>query len=168
MDEDDGVPERVPDEWIDPQVDPDRPPAPVAVRVLRARWIALGGAIVWMTVMALQFIGTTTDGGTDPRAGSVRTQTIYAAHPVAVVLYYGLLGGACAITGVSFVRRVRQRSEAWSGSGCASAGVIGLLGLLSLATVGLSLAILATLLFVVARPIRSPRPIPGDPLVAPD
>ena len=145
------------------------PPVPTTPRrQLRARWIALGGAVVWSILLAGQLFAANTVVGTDVRTGQPATESFGAANPGAITSVIVLLVLACGITGVGFVRRVRSRSESWSRSGGACAAVIGLLGVASLATVGLSLIVLAALLFVVARPIRRPRPIPGERVVLPE
>ena len=146
-----------------------RPSVPTTPRrQLRARWIALGGAVVWSLLLAGQLFAANTVVGTDVRTGQPATESFGAANPGAITSVIVLLVLACGITGVGFVRRVRSRSESWSRSGGACASVIGLLGVASLATVGLSLIVLASLLLVVARPIRRPRPIPGERVVVPE
>ena len=75
------------------------------------------------------------------------------------------LVGACVVTGAGLVRRIQRGSEASSRIGYVCAGILGLLGVLSLASIGLALIILGAALGVVARPIRRPRPLPGERVV---
>jgi hypothetical protein len=131
---------------------------------LRHRWFALGGAFLWSGLVALQFFHSTT---TVSSGTGKRTETILKADPGGSVLFLLFLILCCTVTGVSFVRRVRSRSEQWSRAGVACAGLLGVLGILSLATVGLAFLFLALLLVVVARPIRRPRPLPGERVIAP-
>jgi hypothetical protein len=138
------------------------PPAPK--RTLRTRWIALIGAVVWSFLICCLFAGITTTVATGV-PGHVRDETVLVADPGAVAFLVVLLAVGCTVSGVSFVRRARQGSEAWSRGGCVCVGCIALLGFLSLASIGLSLVMLAAMLFVVARPLRKLRPIPGDRLV---
>lgn len=140
-----------------------RPPTPK--RSLRHRWIALGGAVVWSFLITGLFLGATTTNAGVP--GHVRTETVYAASPGAVIFLIAVVAVACVVSGLSLVRRIRQKSEEWSRWGSVCVGVVALLGFLSLASVGLSLVVLAAMLFVVARPLRKLRPIPGDRLVGP-
>jgi len=132
-------------------------------RLLRARWIALGGAVVWTALVCLElFAASTTVTGAD---GHARTESVYSAHPSAVLSFVLLVIACDAVVGWDFIRRVRAHSERWGVAGCVCAGLLGVLGVLSLATVGLSLVLLAFLLFVVSRPIRRPRPIIGERVV---
>ena len=119
----------------------------------------------WSALVALQFFGATTTASTG--TGHVPTETIFAAEPGASILFIVLLGLCCTVTGDSLLRRVRAESERWSRSGSACAGVLGVLVILSLATVGLALVLHSFLLHVVSRPIRRPRPIPGERVPAP-
>jgi hypothetical protein len=134
-------------------------------RLLRLRWIALGGAVVWTSLVVLGFFMATTTVTTSP--GHHRTETAYASNPVAALFFAVLLVAFDAVTGVDFVRRVRSESERWGVAGAVCAGLLGVLGVLSLATVGLSMLLLAFLLFAVARPIRPPRPVIGERVVPP-
>jgi hypothetical protein len=133
-------------------------------RQLRHRWFALGGAVVWSVLVALVLFHSTTTVSTPT---GHRNESIWAADPGASIVFLLFLLLCCAVTGVSFVRRVRAESDRWSRSGAACAGLIGVLGIPSLATVGLSFIFLAILLLVVARPIRRPRPLPGERVIAP-
>ena len=138
---------------------PKGPPTPR--RVLRTRWIALAGTVVWSGVVTAQFLGSsTTVAGATP-AHPVR-ETVWAADPGASLFLIALLVVACTVTGVGFVRRVRNDNDGWGRAGLVCACSIGILGILSLATIGLGLVLLAALLFVVARPIARPRPLPGE------
>jgi hypothetical protein len=123
-------------------------------RLLRLRWIALGGAVVWTSLVLLEFFMATTTVTTSP--GHHRTETAYGSSPAAALSFAVLLVAFDAVTGVDFVRRVRADSERWGVAGAVCAGLLGVLGVLSLATVGLSMLLLAFLLFAVARPIRPP------------
>jgi hypothetical protein len=145
---------------IDP-IDLGGPPTPG--RVLRLRLIALAGAVLWTVLVALQFRGATTTVTVSP--GQARTETVYAANPGAVVSFTVLLTACCTVTGVSLILRIRAHSQRWSRSGCVCAGVLAVLGVVSLATVGLALLLLAFLLFVVARPLRRPGPLSGERVV---
>jgi hypothetical protein len=142
---------------------PSGPPAPA--RLLRVRWIALGGAAVWSVLVVLELLAATTTVGTGGAHGAVRTETVYRSDRAGVLVFIGLLVVACAVAGIGLVRRIRSGSEAWSRSGLVCTGVIGVLGVASLANVGLSLVLLAALLFVVSRPLRRPPPLPGERLV---
>jgi hypothetical protein len=134
------------------------------VRQLRHRWIALGGAVVWSALVALQLFNVTT---TVSSGTGRRTETVFIADPGSSLLLLLFLALCCTATGVSFVRRVRAGSDRWSRSGGVCAGVLGVLGIMSLATVGLAFLFLALLLLVVSRPIRRPRPLPGERVIAP-
>ena len=133
-------------------------------RQLRHRWFALGGAVVWSVLVALVLFHSTTTVSTPT---GHRNESIFTADPGASIVFLLFLLLCCAVTGVSFVRRVRAESDRWSRSGAVCAGLIGVLGIPSLATVGLSFIFLAILLLVVARPIRRPRPLPGERVIAP-
>ena len=131
---------------------------------LRHRWFALGGAVVWsLIVSALLFHATTTVHSSTGQ----RHESIFSADPGASISFLLFLLLCCAVTGVSFVRRVRAGSDRWSRSGAACAGLIGVLGILSLATIGISFLFLSALILVVSRPIRRPRPLPGERVIAP-
>jgi len=132
-------------------------------RQLRLRWITLGGVVVWTALVVLEFFAATTTVTTSP--GHHRTETVYASQPTAVLSFVILLVVCDLVTGVDFVRRVRSESERWGVPGAVCAGILGLLGILSLATVGLSMLLLAFLLYVVSRPLRRPRPLPGERVV---
>ncbi len=134
-------------------------------RVLRLRWIALAGAVVWTALVSLQFVAASTTVTTAP--GHTRTESVYRSDPGGVLAFIALLVACDVVTGLGFVRRVRAGSDAWGRSGCVCAGVLGILGVLSLATVGLALLLLAFLLVAVARPLRRPRPLPGERVVPP-
>ena len=140
-------------------------PPPTLPRLLRVRWITLGGVVVWTALLTLQFFGATTSVTTSP--GHVRTETVYASDPGAVLSFIVLLVVCDVVTAVGFLRRVRAGSDRWSRSGAVCAGILGVLGILSLATVGLGLLLLSFLLVVVARPIRRPRPLPGERVAPP-
>lgn len=140
------------------------PAPPVPGRVLRTRWIALGGAVVWSILTVTQFMGSQTTVGTGV-PGRTRTESMVEARPGAVVFLLVLVAVGCGVTAAGFVRRVRRSSEDWGRSGCVCAACLGLLGVASLASIGLALVLLAVLLFVVARPIRRPRPMPGESVV---
>jgi hypothetical protein len=129
-------------------------------RIVRARWIALGGALVWTALITVQLLSATTTVRTG--GGHLRTESVAAADPWSVLVFSGFLVVACAVCGVGLVRRIRSGSEAWSRSGCVCTAVVAVLGVLSLATVGLTLLVLAALLFVISRPMRRPRPIIGE------
>ena len=83
-----------------------------------------------------------------------------------VAAFVAMLAVAVTVTGVGFVRRLRAQSEAPGRAGYVFAGILGLLGLLSLATIGLALIILGAALAVVARPLKRPRPLPGERVAA--
>ena len=95
-------------------------------------------------------------------SGHHHSESLYASQSAGVVTFIAVLVACDVVTGVGLVRRVRARSERWGVAGAVSAGLLGVLGVLSLATVGLSMVLLAFLLYVVARPIRRPRPLPGE------
>jgi hypothetical protein len=135
-------------------------PAVTSKRQLRLRWITLGGAAVWTALVVLEFFGATTTVTTPP--GHHRTETVYASQPAAVLSFVAALVVCDLVTALDFVRRVRSESERWGVAGAVCVGVLALLGILSLATVGLSMLLLAFLLYVVARPIRRARPMPGE------
>ncbi len=138
-------------------------PPPTPKRLLRLRWIALGGAVVWTALVAVQFFSATTRVTTSP--GHTRTETVYASSHTGVLTFIGLLVVCVVVTGIGFAQRVRSGSEHWGIPGTVCAGLLGVLGVLSLATVGLSMLLLAFLLLVIARPVRAPRPIPGERVV---
>ncbi len=131
---------------------------------LRHRWFALGGAVVWSLIVALLLFHATTTVSTGT---SERKETVFSADRGASILFLLFLLLCCAVTGFTFVRRVRSGSDRWSRAGAACAGLIGVLGILSIATVGLSFLFLALLFLVIARPIRRPRPLPGERVVPP-
>ena len=136
-------------------------------RLVRVRWIALGGAVVWTVLVSLEvaFASTTVTGA----YGHRHSESLAAADTAGVVSFIVFLFALDAVTAVGFLRRVREGSERWSVPGAVWAGVLGALGILSLASIGLALVLLAFLLFVVSRPIQRPRPILGERLApAPD
>ncbi len=135
-------------------------------RLLRVRWIALGGAVVWTFLVGMEVVFATTTVTTAP--GRHHTETVGAADTVGVVAFLAFLIVLVTVAAVGLVRRARDGSERWSVPGAVGAGVLGALGVLSLATIGLALLLLAFLLFVVARPIRRPRPVIGERVVPPE
>jgi hypothetical protein len=143
-------------------IDPtDRARTPTTPRrLLRLRWITLGGAVVWTALVCLELFAASTTVATS--GGHRRAESVYTAHPAGVLSFVVLLIACDAVVAGDFVRRVRAHSERWGVAGCVCACLLGVLGVLSLATVGLSLVLLAFLLFVVARPLRRPRPIIGE------
>jgi hypothetical protein len=131
---------------------------------LRHRWFALGGAVVWSLMVSLVLFHATT---TVTSGTGHRKESVFTADPGASILFLLFLLLCCAVTGVSFVRRVRAGSDRWSRSGAVCAGMVGVLGILSLATIGISFLFLALLFLVVSRPIRRPRPLPGERVIPP-
>jgi hypothetical protein len=124
------------------------------------RWVALGLAVAWTGLVAALILSATT---TSPSGtGKVTTTSQLSSDPAGVVLFIGFLLACCAVTGVGLVRRIRTDSEGSSRAGYAVAGVLFVLGVLSLASVGLTLIVLALALWAVARPMRRPRPLPGE------
>ncbi|MGD0880497.1 MAG: hypothetical protein ABSB09_02865 [Acidimicrobiales bacterium] len=132
----------------------------------RVRWIALVGSVVWSILIAIVFFGATTTK-TVGVPGHVHTETVYAFSPGAAVYLFVLLAVVCAVSGVSLVRRVRQGSGEWSRAGCVCVGVIALVGIYSLKSIGLALVVLALLLYVVARPLGKVVPMAGDRIAGP-
>jgi hypothetical protein len=150
------------DVLIDPMDLPGTKVAPGSQ--LLHRWVALGGAVVWSAMVSLVLFNSTTTVSTGT---GHRTETLITADPGGSVLFLLFLALCCTVTGISLVRRVRTGSDRWSRSGAVCAAVLGVLGILSLATVGLAFLFLALLVLVVSRPIRRPRPLPGERVVAP-
>jgi len=129
-------------------------------RMLRMRWVALGFAAVWtLLVTALLCTASTT---IQSGSGHGQSQPLVSKDLAGVVAFVSLLVVADVVTGVGFVRRVRAESEAPGRSGYVFSGILAVLGVLSLASLGLTLVILAAALGVVARPIKKPRPLPGE------
>ena len=124
------------------------------------RWIALGLAVLWTLLVTALLLSATTTARSS--AGKVTTTRTLSSDPVGVVLFIGFLLVCCAVTGVGLFRRIRSDTESSSKSGYAVAGILFVLGVLSLASIGLTLIILALALWVVARPMRRPRPLPGE------
>ena len=129
-------------------------------RIVRTRWVALGFSVAWTLLLTglLLSATTTTDSGT----GHAHSQSLVGADPGGVIAFVGMLAVAVGITAGGFVRRLRAHSEAAGRAGYVFAGIIGILGVLSLASIGLALVILAAALFIVARPLKRPRPLPGE------
>ena len=139
-----------------------RPP-PTPKRLMTYRWIALGLAFGWTGLLAALILSAPT---TTHRAGDHATTTrLSSSDPVGVVLFIVFLLACCGVTGVSLLRRVRTDSEVAGRSGYVVAGLLVVLGVLSLASIGLTLIILAFTLWVVARPMKRPHRLPGDRLV---
>ena len=132
-------------------------------RMLRMRWVALGFAAVWTLLVTglLCTASTTTQTG----SGYSQSQLLVSKDLAGVVAFVSLLVVADVVTGVGFVRRVRAESEAAGRPGYVFSGILAVLGVLSLASLGLTLVILAAALGVVARPIKKPRPLPGERVV---
>ena len=129
-------------------------------RIVWTRWAALGFAMAWTLVLAgLLCTATTTDR---PVSGPTHTLSVVSADPGGVAAFVALLTVAVTVTGLGFVRRVRAHSEAPGRVGFVFAGLLGVLGVLSLASIGLTLLILGLALAVVARPLKRPRPLPGE------
>ena len=95
-----------------------------------------------------------------------RTQSVVTAATAGVIAFVAMLAMAVAIDGVGLVRRLRSGIEAPSLTGGAFVGVVGLLGILPLATIGLAMIILAAPLAVVTRPHKKPRPLPSEQVVS--
>ena len=132
-------------------------------RMVSHRWMALGLAVGWTVLVAGVILSATTT--THAATGKVTTTRMLSSDPVGVVLFIGFLLVCCAVTGVGLFRRVRSDSDSSSKEGYAVAGILFVLGVLSLASIGLTLIILAFTLWVVARPMRRPRPLPGERVV---
>ena len=129
--------------------------------IVRSRWVALGFAGVWTLILTgLLCTATTTSGAAN---GHSHAQSVRSADPGGVAAFVAML----AVAGLGFVRRLRARSEAPSRPGYVFAGILGVLGLLSVATIGLASMILGTALDVVARPLIRPRPLPGERVTGP-
>jgi hypothetical protein len=128
--------------------------------------LALGFACVWTALLSgLLFVTTSaTRVGTGPGARTV-DRTPYATDRGGVLLLVAALVAACVVTGFGLLRRIRRGSEASSRTGYVCGGILAVLGVLSLASAGLALIILGGTLAFVARPIRRPRPLPGERLV---
>lgn len=129
-------------------------------RVVRNRWVTLGIAAVWTLLLTglLLAATSTTHTGTGP----AHTRTVLSSDPGGVIAFVAILVVAVVVTGVGFARRLRSRSVAPDRIGYGAAGILGILGVLSLASIGLALVILAAALAVVARPLKRPRPLPGE------
>jgi hypothetical protein len=138
-------------------------PPPTPKRLVAYRWIALGLAVGWTLLVAGLILSATTTTRTS--SGVTGPTDMLSSDPVGVVLFLLFLLACCAVAGVGLYRRVRADSEASGRAGYVVAGVLFVLGVLSLASIGLTLIILAFALWVVARPIRRPRPLPGDRVV---
>ncbi len=145
---------------------PLRTPPPTPRRLVAYRWVALGLAAGWTLLLTGLLLSATTTSRTGS-AGRATSRSLYASDPVGVALFVALLVGCCVLTGVGLWRRIRSGSESAGRWGYMAAGVLLVVGVLSLASIGLALVILAFALAVVARPIRRTRPIPGDRLVPP-
>ncbi|HEY5108995.1 MAG TPA: hypothetical protein VII96_05235 [Acidimicrobiales bacterium] len=133
-------------------------------RIVRTRWVAFGFAVVWtllLTGLLCTATTTTYTGGIHGPRHS-HTQSVLSADTSGVIAFVAMLVVAVAVTGVGFVRRLRAESEAPGRAGYVFAGILGVLGVLSLATIGLALIILGAALAVVARPLKKPRPLPGE------
>jgi len=129
-------------------------------RIVRTRWVALGFAVVWTLILTgLLCTATTTSRAAN---GLTHTQSVLSADSGGVAAFVALLAVAVAVTGLGFVRRLRAQSEAPSRAGYVFAGILGLLGVLSLASIGLALIILGAALAAVASPLKRPRPLPGE------
>ena len=132
-------------------------------RMLRMRWVALAFAAVWtLLITALLCTASTT---TQSGSGHSKSQLLVSKDLAGVVAFVSLLVVADVVTGVGFVRRVRAESQMAGRSGYVFSGILAVLGVLSLASLGLTLVILAAALGVVARPIQRPRPLPGERVV---
>jgi uncharacterized membrane protein len=133
-------------------------------RIVRTRWVAFGFAVAWtllLTGLLCTATTTTYTGGIHgPR--HAHTQSVLSADTSGVIAFVAMLVVAVAVTGVGFVRRLRAESEAPGRAGYVFAGILVVLGVLSLATIGLALIILGAALAVVARPLKKPRPLPGE------
>lgn len=129
-------------------------------RLVTYRWVALGLAVAWTGLVAALILSATTTSHS--AAGKVTTSSQLSSNPAGVVLFIGFLLSCCAVTGVGLVRRIRADSEGSSSAGYAVAGILFVLGVLSLASIGLTLIVLALALWAVARPMRRPRPLPGE------
>ena len=137
------------------------PPTPK--RLVSYRWIAMGLAVGWTALLAALILSATT---TSHSAGGHATATrLYSSDPVGVVLFIVFLLACCVVTGIGLLRRLRADSEAAGRAGYVVAGLLFVLGVLSLASMGLALIILAFGLWIVARPMRRPRPLPGERVV---
>jgi len=137
-----------------------RPVPSTPKRVVGPRWVAFGFAVVWsLLLIGLLVSATTTTRLPD---GHTHTQSVVGRDPAGVMAVAVLLVVALAVCGVGLVRRLRAHSEAPSRPGYVFAGILCLLGVLSLATTGFTLIILGAALFVVARPLKRPRPLPGE------
>lgn len=136
------------------------PPSPRHSRTVR--WVMLFLALGWellLVALILSATPATVGGAAATQAGASKP----VAHP-AVVALFGLFLLACwLVVAVGFVKRWRSGSEESARTGMVVSGILGLLGILSLASIGLPLMILAAALCVVALPMKKPRPIPGDP-----
>jgi lysylphosphatidylglycerol synthetase-like protein (DUF2156 family) len=129
-------------------------------RIIRTRWVTLAFSAAWTLLLAGLLLTATTT--THSRTGHVHSQSLFDSDAGGVIAFIAMLVVAVGVTGVGFVRRLRANSEAPSRAGYVFAGILGVLGLLSLASIGLALVILGAALFVVARPMKRPRPLPGE------
>jgi len=141
-----------------PQVVPVTPE-----RMVRMRWATLGFAVVW----TLLITGVLCTSSTTTRTGSGHDQShrLVSTDLAGILVFVSLLVVADVVTGVGLVRRVRAKSEAADRAGYVAAGILAVLGVLSLASLGLTLVILAAALGAVARPLRKPRPLPGERVI---
>jgi hypothetical protein len=135
-------------------------PQPTPKRIVAYRWVALGLAVGWSLLLTALVLADTTTGGSG--AGAHATGPLTSSDPAAVALFAVFLLTCCGVAGFGLLGRVRSGSEAAGRSGYVVAGILFVLGVLSLASIGLSLVILAFALWVVARPVRRPRPVPGE------
>lgn len=135
-----------------------RRPAPTPKRIVNYRWAVLAGSFGWTVLLTALILSATT---TTRSNGHARTTSVYAADPAGFVVFVVFLMTCCALTGIGLYRRVRSESESGDRTGYVIAGLLLLVGVLSLASIGLTLIVLAFFLYVVARPIRRARPLPG-------
>ena len=138
-------------------------PPPTPKRLVTYRWVALGLAAGWTLLVAALILSATTT--TRSATGRATTTRMLSSDPAGVILFIVFLLACCAVTGVGLLRRIRADSEGVDKAGYVVAGILFVLGVLSLASIGLTLIILAFALWTVARPMRRPRPLPGDRVV---
>ena len=142
---------------------------PVPRRTVTYRWVALGLAAGWMLLLTGLLLSATTSTPTRAPDGAVHTttRTVASSDPGGVALFLAFLAVCWVVTAVSLRRRVRTDSEAAGRSGYVAAGILLVLGVLSLANIGLALIVLAFALAVASRPIHRPRPVPGERVIPP-
>ena len=166
-----GRPDARADAVGDPVVPTTADPAPSVAdpggqlprRMVRMRWLTFGFAVVWTLLLTGLLLTATTT--THLRDGHTRSATVVSSDTGGVLLFLALLLATVAVTGVGFVRRIRSHSQAAGRAGYVCAAVLGLLGVLSLNSIGLTLIILGATLATVARPLKRPRPLPGERVV---